>query len=249
MSPAASRCRQPMQVRDGNRSSWRSGAFARLPVGARAAPVARGARLLGERGRRLLGGARRLLGLRRSRSISARLRGRRDQRLGGVHAADAAAPPPARRASPRATSARRAPARPEQRLDQRVDGPPPSPPLDRRSDCRARASISRTFDSEWMSMRQPVSCEARRTFWPFLPIASDSLSSGTMSSIVWLPASMMTRDDLGGRDRVAHEARRIVDRTGRCRSSRRAAPARPPARASPSCRRRRRPGRRRDRAS
>ena len=47
-------------------------------------------------------------------------------------------------------------------------------------------------------MRQPVSCEARRTFWPFLPMASDSLSSGTISSIVWLPASMITRATSAG---------------------------------------------------
>ena len=59
-------------------------------------------------------------------------------------------------------------------------------------------------------MRQPVSCEARRTFWPFLPMASDSLSSGTMSSMRVALGVDETRDDLGGRDRVAHEARRIV---------------------------------------
>ena len=53
----------------------------------------------------------------------------------------------------------------------------------------------------------------------------------------------------GRRDRVAHEARRIFASTARCRSSRRAAPARPPGRASPSCRRTRRPDRRRDRAT
>ena len=47
-------------------------------------------------------------------------------------------------------------------------------------------------------MRQPVSCDARRTFWPFLPIASDSLSSGTISSIVWVSASMTTRDTSAG---------------------------------------------------
>ena len=32
-------------------------------------------------------------------------------------------------------------------------------------------------------MSQPVSCEARRTFWPRRPIASDSWSSGTTTSI------------------------------------------------------------------
>ncbi len=47
-------------------------------------------------------------------------------------------------------------------------------------------------------MRQPVSCDARRTFCPFLPIASDSLSSGTISSMVWLSASMITRATSAG---------------------------------------------------
>ena len=59
-------------------------------------------------------------------------------------------------------------------------------------------------------MRQPVSCDARRTFCPFLPIASDSLSSGTISS---MRVAVGVDDDarhLGRRDRVAHEARRIV---------------------------------------
>ena len=32
-------------------------------------------------------------------------------------------------------------------------------------------------------MSQPVSCEARRTFWPRRPIASDSWSSGTTTSM------------------------------------------------------------------
>ncbi len=59
-------------------------------------------------------------------------------------------------------------------------------------------------------MRQPVSCDARRTFWPFLPMASDSLSSGTISSMrVRLGVDDHARH-LGRRDRVAHEARRIV---------------------------------------
>ena len=34
-----------------------------------------------------------------------------------------------------------------------------------------------------MSMRQPVSFAASRTFWPFLPIASDSCLSSTITSI------------------------------------------------------------------
>ena len=32
-------------------------------------------------------------------------------------------------------------------------------------------------------MSQPVSCEARRTFWPRRPMASDSWSSGTTTSM------------------------------------------------------------------
>ena len=66
---------------------------------------------------------------------------------------------------------------------------------------------------------------------------------------MWSSASMMTLRHLGrARSRCTRSApdRR---RTGRCRSSRRAAPGRPPGRASPSCRRRRRPDRRRGRAS
>ena len=34
-----------------------------------------------------------------------------------------------------------------------------------------------------MSMSQPVSCEARRTFWPRRPMASESWSSGTTTSM------------------------------------------------------------------
>src|ERR1044071_2859923 len=49
-----------------------------------------------------------------------------------------------------------------------------------------------------MSIFQPVSWDARRTFWPFLPMASDSLSSGTISSIVCVSASMSTRDTSAG---------------------------------------------------
>src|SRR6478735_2944863 len=49
-----------------------------------------------------------------------------------------------------------------------------------------------------MSIRQPVSWLASRTFWPFLPIASESLSSGTISSMRWPSASMMTRETSAG---------------------------------------------------
>ena len=43
-----------------------------------------------------------------------------------------------------------------------------------------------------MSSFQPVSCEASRTFWPLRPIASDSFSSGTTSSMRWSASSTMT---------------------------------------------------------
>ncbi len=34
-----------------------------------------------------------------------------------------------------------------------------------------------------MSISQPISCEARRTFWPRRPMASESCSSGTTTSM------------------------------------------------------------------
>src|SRR5262249_42880062 len=46
------------------------------------------------------------------------------------------------------------------------------------------ASTSRRFSSSLlMSIRHPVSFAARRTFWPFLPIASDNCLSSTTTSI------------------------------------------------------------------
>ncbi len=41
-------------------------------------------------------------------------------------------------------------------------------------------------------MSQPVSCEARRTFWPRRPMASDSWASGTITSIRRLSSSSTT---------------------------------------------------------
>ena len=41
-------------------------------------------------------------------------------------------------------------------------------------------------------MSQPVSCEARRTFWPRRPIASDSCASGTTTSMRSLSSSSTT---------------------------------------------------------
>src|SRR5262249_2969632 len=43
-----------------------------------------------------------------------------------------------------------------------------------------------------MSMSQPVSCEARRTFCPRRPIASDSCWSGTTTSMRWRSSSSTT---------------------------------------------------------
>ena len=61
-----------------------------------------------------------------------------------------------------------------------------------------------------MSMRQPVSLLARRAFWPSLPMASDSWSSGTMMVADLL---LVVDDDLahaGRRERLGDEARRVV---------------------------------------
>ncbi len=43
-----------------------------------------------------------------------------------------------------------------------------------------------------MSSFHPVSCAARRTFWPLRPMASESFSSGTTSSMRWSASSTMT---------------------------------------------------------
>jgi hypothetical protein len=63
---------------------------------------------------------------------------------------------------------------------------------------RDASSISMCLLSLWMSIRQPVSWAARRTFWPRRPIAFASWSSGTMSSIVWCASSMYTRATWAG---------------------------------------------------
>src|SRR3569623_1218038 len=49
-----------------------------------------------------------------------------------------------------------------------------------------------------MSIALPVSCEARRTFWPRRPIASDSWSSGTTTSMRSSSSSITTRDTEAG---------------------------------------------------
>ena len=61
-----------------------------------------------------------------------------------------------------------------------------------RSTTRASSSICLNLLSLMMSSFQPVSWEARRTFWPLRPIASDSFSSGTTSSMRWSASSTMT---------------------------------------------------------
>jgi len=43
-----------------------------------------------------------------------------------------------------------------------------------------------------------------------LAMANESLSSATTSSMVWLAASIITRETWAGRDGVAHEAGRVV---------------------------------------
>ena len=49
-----------------------------------------------------------------------------------------------------------------------------------------------------MSIRQPVSWTASRTFWPLRPIASESWSSGTITSIDFAPSSMITLETCAG---------------------------------------------------
>jgi hypothetical protein len=62
----------------------------------------------------------------------------------------------------------------------------------------ASSSIWRNFDSLMMSSFQPVSWDASRTFCPRRPIASESLSSGTTSSMPLFASSMMTRETSAG---------------------------------------------------
>ena len=56
----------------------------------------------------------------------------------------------------------------------------------------ASSSICLNLLSLMMSSFQPVSCDASRTFWPLRPMASDSFSSGTTSSMRWSASSTMT---------------------------------------------------------
>ncbi len=56
----------------------------------------------------------------------------------------------------------------------------------------ASSSICLNFVSLMMSSFQPVSCAARRTFWPLRPMASESFSSGTTSSMRPSASSTMT---------------------------------------------------------
>ena len=74
----------------------------------------------------------------------------------------------------------------------------------------ASSSICLNLVSLMMSSFQPVSCAARRTFWPLRPMASESFSSGTTSSMRPSASSTMTLLHLGRLDRGAHEARRIA---------------------------------------
>src|SRR5262249_49141679 len=70
------------------------------------------------------------------------------------------------------------------------------------------ASTSRRFSSSLlMSMRQPVSFAARRTFCPFLPMASDSCLSSTTTSITRsLSSTIETRCTLAGESALVTNA-------------------------------------------
>ena len=61
-----------------------------------------------------------------------------------------------------------------------------------------------------MSSFQPVSCAARRTFCPLRPIASESFSSGTTSSMRPSASSTMTLFTSAGWIAAHDEARRIA---------------------------------------
>ena len=56
-----------------------------------------------------------------------------------------------------------------------------------------------------MSMSQPVSWEASRTFWPRRPMASESCSSGTTTSMRSDFLVEHHLGDFGGRQRIDHE--------------------------------------------
>ena len=74
----------------------------------------------------------------------------------------------------------------------------------------ASSSICLNLVSLMMSSFQPVSCAARRTFWPLRPIASESFSSGTTSSMRPSASSTMTLFTSAGWIAAHDEARRIA---------------------------------------
>jgi hypothetical protein len=60
-----------------------------------------------------------------------------------------------------------------------------------------------------MLMRQPVSSDARRTFWPPRPMAMARFSSSTTTSIAWRSSSTTMRLHVGRRQRADDELRRV----------------------------------------
>src|SRR6266849_22888 len=66
------------------------------------------------------------------------------------------------------------------------------------SEARARRASSSASASLRTSSFQPASRDARRTFCPFLPMASASWSSGTITSMACSSSSMMIFDTLAG---------------------------------------------------
>ncbi len=77
---------------------------------------------------------------------------------------------------------------------------------------RASATSSLTSLSLLMSILAPISSEARRTFWPRLPMASESCSSSTMTSRCgtspWCVTE--TRVILAGAERALGEGHQVV---------------------------------------
>jgi len=68
----------------------------------------------------------------------------------------------------------------------------------------ARCSTSSAhYSSLWMSMRQLVSFAANRTFWPSLPMASDSWCSGTTASARCSRSLRWTETTLAGCNALA----------------------------------------------
>ena len=87
------------------------------------------------------------------------------------------------------------------------------------------ASTSWRFSSSLlMSMRQPTSLAARRTFWPFLPMARESCLSSTTTSMICCSSSSDRAPGSPWPERGRSPRSRWGRRsTPRCRSSRRAA--------------------------